>query len=121
VVTHADSDHQYRPLNSYLDRLPGHRGGRRPHPSTALRWVTVGQPTPDGNRVRLRAVRIGGRWFSTDVWFAEWVEVLTRAHIPTEQQTPTDGQAPAAGVLRSPTQRQKAADAAVRALEELGA
>ena len=110
----SQPDTIYRPLTHYLDRLPGHRGGRRPHPSAALRWVRDGSPLPDGTRARLRAVRIGSRWLTTDGWWNAWVEQLTQAH------TPADGQVLGAGV-RSPTQRKKAADAAVRALEELGA
>ena len=72
---------------------------------------------PDGRRLRLRAIRFGSSWLTTDAWFADYVNTLTEAHT----QTPADGQAPDAGIVRSPTARRKAADAAVKALEELGA
>ena len=113
----SQPDQTYRPLTHYLDRLPGHRGGKRPHPSAALRWVRDGSPLPDGSRARLRAIRVGCRWLTCDEWWNAWVEQLALAHTPT----PAVGQAPDAGVLRSPTARTRAATKAAAEPERMGA
>lgn len=43
-------------------RLPGARGARHVTPSTVTRWILTGCPARDGRRVRLNAIRVGGRW-----------------------------------------------------------
>ncbi len=72
----------YRRLQDYQSRVPGHRDNTRTHYSTLFRWVTKGVPTPAGGRVRLRAVKIGTKWCSTDEWFAEFVAATTAAAVP---------------------------------------
>jgi hypothetical protein len=63
---------------------------------------------PDGSRVRLRGVRAGSRWLTTDPWVDEFVAALTAAHTDSEP-VPTP---------RSPVQRRRAAEAAGRELTE---
>ncbi len=41
--------------------LPG-RSTKRLHPSTITRWILKGVPSLGGQRVKLRAIRAGGRW-----------------------------------------------------------
>lgn len=56
---------QQEPLLTISDvcrRIPAARGGRRLAPSTVTRWILSGCPNRAGVRVRLRAVRVGGRW-----------------------------------------------------------
>jgi hypothetical protein len=44
--------------------LPPYRGGRPVNPVTLWRWITTGVQLTDGRRVRLEAVRLGGRWLT---------------------------------------------------------
>ncbi|QDU22110.1 hypothetical protein [Urbifossiella limnaea] len=100
----------YRKLTAYLDQIPGHRRNSRPHPSTLIRWASVGVKLPDGARLRLRAVRLGAKWVTRDDWFAEFVESLTNAYIATDSP---------AG-FRTPGERSDASKAAEAKLKELG-
>lgn len=101
----------YRRLQDYQSRVPGHRDNARAHYSTLFRWVTKGVPTPAGGRVRLRAVKVGTKWCSTDEWFAEFVAATTEAAAPAADAPPP---------LRSPAARTRAADAAAAELEREG-
>src|SRR4051812_3696607 len=96
-------------LSTYLDRLPACRGANRVSPSTATRWITRGVLTPAG-RIRLRAVRVGNKWCTTDAWFEAFLAATTAAHLPAD----------AADLPRSPAERRAAADAAGAELERLG-
>jgi len=57
--------------------LPPGRNGSRPHLSTLLRWIMHGVPAPDGRRVRLAAVRMGGKWLISRAALADFAEALT--------------------------------------------
>jgi hypothetical protein len=98
------------PLAEVARRL-GHLRGTRPvHSSTIGRWVMAGRLLPDGRRLRLEAVRIHGQWVTS--WPA------TVRYLAEQQPAP----APEVGAgPRSPLAREKAAEAAGRALEEMGA
>jgi hypothetical protein len=85
--------------------LPSNRRGRPVSLSCILRWVLDGAPTPSGERVRLEAIRLGGRWLTS-------VPALERF---AAAQTPKLDTPPAP---RSPTARQRAAE---RAGQELAA
>lgn len=67
------STQQLKPLRDYLHRVPGHRRGTRTNLSTGIRWATNGVKTATGEVVRLRAVRFGARWMTTDAWFDEFL------------------------------------------------
>ncbi|HYH64401.1 MAG TPA: DUF1580 domain-containing protein [Urbifossiella sp.] len=97
-------------LSAYCDRIPGARRNARTHPSTLTRWCTSGVKLRDGSRLRLRAVRVGSRWMTTETWFNEFVVALTAAHVAP---------APAAGP-RTPTERLKASRAADAELRSRG-
>ena len=103
-------DSVYRNLSEYLSLIPSRRRNARLHLSTMLRWCTLGVRMPDGSRLRLRAVRCGCRWATTDAWFAEFLQALTTAHI---------GAAPSAGP-RPPAERDRASRAAEARLRVLG-
>jgi hypothetical protein len=45
--------------------------------SCVLRWVQQGIPGPDGRRIKLEAVRVGGRWLTSEEALARWAERLT--------------------------------------------
>jgi hypothetical protein len=89
--------------------LPPGRRGKRPHLSCVLRWITRGAPGPDGKPVRLRAARVGGRWFSSREAVAEFIEALTPRF-----------DAPAAEAPRPASKRRRASERAARELERAG-
>jgi hypothetical protein len=88
-------------------RLPA-AGGKPVHPSTVFRWVTTGVRGPDGSRVRLNGVRVGGRWMTS-------VEALDRFACAL---TPSFDIEPAAAP-RTSQQRVRASDRAALELEKL--
>ncbi len=91
----------YLPLRDFTSRLPGHRPGTRTHVSTLIRFATDGAKGLGGGRVKLRAIRIGNRWLTTEAWFADFLDALT---------TGSDADEAAAHVLPTPS----AADLATR-------
>src|SRR5947209_5991282 len=74
--------------------LPPGRNGKRPSLSCVLRWVLDGVRLDDGRRVRLEAVRVGGKWVTS----IEALERFAAAQTPRLDDTP----APAP---RTPTAR----------------
>ena len=82
--------------------VPPARRGKRCHLSTLLRWITAGVRAPDGSRVRLEAVRLGGRWLTSREALRRFAERLT----PNLDQA--QGPAPAAKTPRSPAARERA-------------
>jgi hypothetical protein len=90
-------------------RLPPGRGGRPVSFSCVLRWITSGVPGPDGQRIKLEGVRVGGRWLTSEEALARWADRLT----PHDNSEPPP--AP-----RTSTQRQKAAERAAKELEKVG-
>jgi hypothetical protein len=91
-------------------RLPSNRLDRPVTASCVLRWVLTGVKVPGGGRVKLEAVRLGGRWLTS-------VEALGRF---AAAQTP-DLDAPAGGsATPRPPARRRASERAARELERLG-
>ncbi len=45
--------------------LPTGRNGKHLSLSVALRWVVQGVKLPDGQRLRLEAIRVGGKWVTS--------------------------------------------------------
>jgi hypothetical protein len=90
-------------------RFPPARGGRPVSFSCVLRWVTDGIPGPDGERVKLEAVRVGGRWLTTEEALARWAERLTPP-LDVENAPPP----------RSPARRRRESERAERQLNNLG-
>ena len=89
--------------------LPPGRRGRPASLSCVLRWVLDGARDPSGERVRLEAARLGGRWVTS-------LEALRRF---SERLTPSvGGDDPAAP--RSPTKRRRASEQAAAELDNLG-
>ena len=95
--------------------FPGHRGNKAVDPSTVFRWVTRGLPSPDGQVVRLEAVRVGGRWLTSRGAVARFVAALTPA-----PDTPPAGPA-CPPRTRSSAARRKASERAAAELERMGA
>lgn len=64
-------------------RLPG-----RPCLATVWRWTTLGILGRDGERVRLRAVRLGRRTYVTEAAIVEFGEALAAAHAVHDDPAP---------------------------------
>jgi hypothetical protein len=86
--------------------LPPGRKGARPTIGCILRWILDGVRGPTGERVRLEAVRLGGRWITSREAVNRLAERLT---------PPLDGEATR---TRPPAKRQKASELAGRDLDE---
>src|SRR5262249_5972544 len=110
ITSHPVAD--LKKLSAYQDRVPGHRENARLHLSTLIRWCAIGVKLPDGGRLRLRAIRAGSRWLTTDEWFAEFLTALTAA--------PTDDSGNTSGPSRPPAQRMTASRRAAAELARLG-
>jgi hypothetical protein len=89
--------------------LPPGRRGRPVSLSCVLRWVLDGVPGQDGGRVRLEAVRLGGRWVTSREALQRFAERLT----PRLDSEPIP--AP-----RTHVQRDRAAARAARELDKAG-
>jgi hypothetical protein len=90
-------------------RLPPGRRGRPVSSSCVYRWTRDGIRGPDGQRVCLEAVRIGGRWLTS-------LEAMQRF---AERLTPQLDAGPAPAP-RSPAARQRASERAEKLLEKEG-
>jgi len=110
ITSHPVAD--LKKLSAYQDRVPGHRQNARLHLSTLIRWCAVGVKLPDGGRLRLRAIRAGSRWLTTDEWFAEFLTALTVAHTADSGTTSPPS--------RTPAQRQAASRRAAAELAQVG-
>jgi Protein of unknown function (DUF1580) len=89
-------------------RFPGHRGGSCLDPSSVWRWICRGIRGANG-RIKLEAARVAGRVLTSE-------QAITR-FILAQALTPADRQD---SPVRSPSQRERAADAAARELDRLG-
>jgi hypothetical protein len=89
--------------------FPPGRMGRPVAAATLWRWSREGVRLPDGSKVKLRVVRIGGR-------FAVSEEAL-REFIDQQQPTDHDAEVPA---VRSASARRRASDRAGEELTRLG-
>jgi hypothetical protein len=98
------------PLAAAAAIIPPGRNGRRTHLSTLLRWVLTGARGPDGSRVRLEAVRLGGRWMTTRAALQRF----------TERLTPRMGGAESTPAPRTSGKRLRASERAGAELERLG-
>ena len=67
--------------------LPRGRNGAKPHISTLVRWITDGAPATDGRRVRLSAVRVGGKWITSRAALREFSALLT-PHLEPDMPPP---------------------------------
>jgi hypothetical protein len=96
-------------LSQAAKRLPSGRRGAPVSLACVLRWVLQGARGPAGARVRLEAVRLGGRWLTSLEALARFAQALTPATADS-QSSP----------IRTLRQRRKRAERAERELEQLG-
>ncbi len=96
-------------LSQATKLFPSSRRGRPVTLSCVLRWALDGVRGPDGERIRLEAARLAGRWITTPQAIARFIDA----------QTPRiEDAVPAAP--RSPAARTRAAERAARELEKSG-
>jgi hypothetical protein len=67
----------YRSLSEAARRFPSFRCGAPVHSATLTRWILAGVKDRDGNRIKLQAKRLPGRWVVTDDTISEFIEALT--------------------------------------------
>jgi hypothetical protein len=96
-------------LTQVARQQPPGRGGRPVTLGCVLRWILDGARGPNGERVRLEAIRIGGRWVTSREALQRFAERLTPSL--------TDAGAP---TLRTGTKRQRASDRAAAELAKAG-
>jgi hypothetical protein len=87
--------------------LPPARQGRAVSFQCVLRWVLNGARDPEGQLVRLEAIRLGGRWLTSREALQRFGERLTP---PGKSLSGT----------RTVRQRRRAAERAEKELEKLG-
>jgi hypothetical protein len=109
ATPHTLIDETLLSLPQAARRLPPGRRGRPVSLSCILRWILGGVPGPDGRRVRLEAVRLGGRWLTSNEALARFGRALTPRL--------DDDLVPAS---RNPAQRQRASERAAKELERAG-
>ncbi len=90
-------------------RVPRTRRDRPVTLSCLFRWITTGVIGPDGERVKLEAARLAGKWVTTPGAIRRFVEAQT-PHVAAE----------ATRAPRSPARRQRASERAGKELDELG-
>jgi hypothetical protein len=94
-------------------RFPAARGRGRLNPATAYRWALDGIALPDGGRLRLEAVRLGGRYLTTEAALLRFIAAQQAAVGAREIE--------AASRTATPNQRRRAAEQAGAVLERRGA
>jgi hypothetical protein len=88
--------------------LPSARLGKPVSLACLLRWVLDGARGPEGQRVRLEALRLGGRWITSKEALQRFAERLT----PTADDS--------LSLPRTLRQQRSAAEQAERELERMG-
>jgi hypothetical protein len=88
--------------------LPPGRGGRPVHFSTVFRWIFTGVNGPNGNRVKLSAIRLGGRYLVSRESLQRFVESL----MPASDES--------SSTVRTPTARKRDTAAAKKKLAKMG-
>src|SRR5262245_56351012 len=96
-------------LSQAARRFPPFRENKPVAPSTVFRWIASGVRLPDGSRVRLEAVRLGGRWLTSSPAIERFIA----------RQTPNLNADPSP-TPRTARQRQRVAEAAGKELEQMG-
>jgi hypothetical protein len=96
-------------LTQAARRFPSYRNNRPVTLSCLVRWIQDGVRAADGNRVRLEAARLAGKWVTTPGAIARFVAA----------QTPGDA-TDATPAPRPPRKGRKTAEHAGKELERLG-
>lgn len=100
-----------RSLSQAARLLPAYRQSRPVNPSTVYRWIADGVRLADGTRLRLEAVRLGGRWLTS----TQAIERFIARQTPNLDTQPIPTPSP-----RTPQQSAIAAERAGKKLEKIG-
>jgi len=96
-------------LHAAAQLLPSNRAGKRVNFATVWRWVLKGVRGFDGSRVHLEAVRVGGRWLTSQEALERFATTLT-PQIGADIAIPT----------RTPARRRRESASAAKKLEAMG-
>jgi hypothetical protein len=96
-------------LGRAMRRFPAYRQGKAPTLSCGIRWIVDGVVGPNGERIRLEATRLAGRWLTTPGAITRFLVAQT----PQLDGEPTP-------TLRTPSARARAADRAAKELDRIG-
>jgi hypothetical protein len=97
------------PLTRAARRVPRTRQDRPVTLSCLLRWITLGVIGPNGERIKLEAARLAGRWLTTPGAIRRFVAAQTPCQ-DTTPITPRTGRG----------MRQRAAEQAGQQLDQMG-
>ena len=97
------------PLAVAASETPPGRNGKKTHLSTILRWILQGAKAPDGSRIRLEGIRLGGRWLTSREALQRFAERLTPHFGGGDRPAP-----------RGPTKRHRDSERAAAELKQLG-
>ena len=76
-----------------------------------MRAILKGTMLPNGSRVRLEAIKLGGQWLTTSKCITEYGERIAAAELRAEDEAPKH---------RPSTARKRAAGCADRELDKIG-
>jgi hypothetical protein len=108
------TDGESEPLTKAARRFSPTRQNRPVTLSCLFRWITRGVKGPDGERVKLEAARLAGRWITTPGAIKRFISAQTP---PTETLDDFDS---AAGRKRTTARRERDCLRADRKLAEAG-
>ncbi len=77
------------PLRQAAGLIPPSHTNKPVSLSCLIRWVVTGVKGPNGSRVRLEAVRFGGRWLTSSPALERFVAALTPNFNPDSDPKPT--------------------------------
>src|SRR5262249_39567935 len=93
-------------LSQAARRFPPYRASKPVAPSTIFRWIAEGVRLRDGRRLRLEAVRLGGRWLTSELAIQRFISRQPPTFSADSPPTPP-----------TPPQRERAAEYAGKVLE----
>ena len=98
----SENETTYLTMAEAAKRCPGH-----PHCATVWRWCRKGVRARNGERVRLRHCRVGGRVFTTTEYLTSFFDEVAQADMEHFDAVPV-GPAGRSGPGRSPASRERA-------------
>jgi hypothetical protein len=99
-------------ISEICTRVPGARGASRVRPATITRWILQGCRSRTGERVKLAAIRVGGRWMVEESRLEQFFSALAGSKSDTATTAPT---------VRTDNQRSRASRRAADELARRGA
>ena len=95
--------------------VPPYRGTKpNANPSTLFRWAYTGVKLPNGERLKLEAIRLGNRWLTSKEALQRFSDTLSAARRPIDDNPLPQGS------VRTPSRRLKGSERAAQELGEFG-